>query len=452
MRKVVVIGSGPGGYVAAIKGAQLGLDVTLIEEKKLGGVCLNTGCIPTKALLYAAHVKHTLDHAKNLGFEVSYTMDFQKVIAHSQKVSAQLHSGVAGLLKKHKINVIAGRAIFKDSHTISIEGQDQIIKTDYTVVATGGSAIVLPGLNVSRRVWTSKEALNPPFFPKRLLIVGSGAIGIEFASFYRAFGSEVTVVEMKEEILPQEDHEIAKMARQYFEGQGIHILTSHPVNDLKENEHSITCTLSQKEHHFDAVILAVGVRANTQNFGLENTKVVVDKGRIVTTEYSMTNDPAIYAIGDVAAAPWLAHKASHEGIIAMMHIAKKPVHPLCTENIPSCVYSLVQIASIGLSEQEANNRTIPIKVGKFPYKANGKALSMGVHTGIIKTIFNVNTGELVGAHLFGEGVSELISCFALGKTAEATNETFIETVFPHPTLSEMIHESALQSNGEAIHF
>ncbi len=449
MNDVVVLGAGPGGYVAAIKAAQMGLKTTIIEKQHLGGVCLNFGCIPTKALLHCAHIKHMMDHGDTFGFKVNYTYNFDDVIQRSRRVADQLRKGVEGLLKKNKVNVISGHGRFEDSQTISVNGEK--VKGQSIIIATGARSRMLPLIPHHERVWTSKQALLPPFFPKSLVIIGSGAIGMEFASFYNTFGTKVTVIEVQASILPQEDSEISAMAKKIFEKQGIIIKTSSQLNKVEATDAGVTCHVGSEILQADAMIVAIGIEANIEDIGLERTKVTIERGSIVTNGYMQTKDPSIYAIGDVCGAPWLAHKATHEGIISVEHIKGLSVQPLDTKKIPGCVYSLPQIASIGLSEDKAKTLGRKLKIGRFPYHGNGKALAMDHQDGMIKTIFDDETGELIGAHMIGGDVSELISIFSVAKHMEGVDVDFIHTVFPHPTLSEMIHESVLNSHGKAIH-
>jgi dihydrolipoamide dehydrogenase len=467
-----VIGAGPGGYVSAIRASQLGLKVAIIEANHLGGICLNWGCIPTKALLKSSEVNHLLHHVDEYGFSVKDIQhDFTKIIERSRAVSKKLSQGIAGLMKKNKIEVIEGFAKFLDAKKISIskDGKEiEQVEASYFVVATGARARIINGLEPDgENIWTYREAMTAKKLPKSLIVVGSGAIGCEFASFYRNMGTEVSIVEMAENILPVEDEEISKLARKSFEKQGIKVLTSASLKSLTKNkvgdEISVTAKIEiagkPQELTAEKVIMAVGIVANIENLGLEKTKVKIEKNQIMVNQYLETNEPNIFAIGDVVGAPWLAHKASHEGIIAAEKIASKlgkydakKIHAIKTQNIPGCTYSMPQIASIGLTEKKAQELGKKIKVGRFPYLANGKAIAMGESEGLIKVIFDEKTGELLGAHLIGAEVTEMIQGFAIAKQAELTEEDLMHTIFPHPTMSEMMHEAVLDAYGKVIHF
>ncbi len=467
-----VIGAGPGGYVSAIRASQLGLKVAIIEANHLGGICLNWGCIPTKALLKSSEVNHLLHHVDEYGFSVKDIQhDFTKIIERSRAVSKKLSQGIAGLMKKNKIEVIEGFAKFLDAKKISIskDGKEiEQIEASYFVVATGARARIINGLEPDgENIWTYREAMTAKKLPKSLIVVGSGAIGCEFASFYRNMGTEVSIVEMAENILPVEDEEISKLARKSFEKQGIKVLTSASLKSLTKNKNGDEISVTAKieiagkpqELTAEKVIMAVGIVANIENLGLEKTKVKIEKNQIMVNQYLETNEPNIFAIGDVVGAPWLAHKASHEGIIAAEKIASKlgkydakKVHAIKTQNIPGCTYSMPQIASIGLTEKKAKELGKKIKVGRFPYLANGKAIAMGESEGLIKVIFDEKTGELLGAHLIGAEVTEMIQGFAIAKQAELTEEDLMHTIFPHPTMSEMMHEAVLDAYGKVIHF
>ncbi len=439
---LVVIGSGPGGYVAAIRAAQLGMKTAVVEREHLGGICLNWGCIPTKALLRSSEINHLLHNLDQYGFSAKdIAFDAKKVVERSRKVAKQLSNGVAFLLKKNKITVFDGEgklggkgkvAVSKDGNKVA----DLVGK--HIVIASGARARVLPGLEPDGKlVWTYKEAMVPPAMPKSVLVVGSGAIGIEFASFYRNMGAEVTVVEVLDRVVPVEDEEISAFARKAFEKQGMKIHTS--------GGKSVEVTAER-------VVLAVGIVGNVENLGLEGTKVRVDKTHIVVDQWLATDEPGIYAIGDVVGAPWLAHKASHEGVICVEKIAGlNDVHPLEIANIPGCTYCLPQIASVGLTEAKAKANGREVRVGRFPYIGNGKAIALGEPEGMIKTVFDAKTGELLGAHMIGAEVTELIQGYAIAKTLETTEAELIETIFPHPTLSEMMHESVLDAYKRVIH-
>ena len=460
---VVVIGAGPGGYVAAIRAAQLGLETAIIEREHLGGICLNWGCIPTKALLRSAEVYRTMQHAGDFGLMAEQIgFDLDKVVARSRKVADRLSGGVAYLLDKHKVTVMDGVAKLKEPGVIEVIDRNgntlPEVTADHIILATGARARTMPGLEPDGdRIWTYKEALVPKELPKSLLVVGSGAIGIEFASFYQALGSKVTVVEIMDRILPVEDAEISKHAHKAFEKQGMRIYTGAKVEDLSVNDKAVTAKIaksdgSQDSFVVDRVILAVGITGNVENLGLEALGVTTANGHIVTDEWCHTSVEGLYAIGDVAGPPWLAHKASHEGILCVERIAGvEDVHPLSVENLPGCTYCHPQIASIGLTEEKARERGFEVRVGRFPFKANGKAIALGEPDGLVKTVFDGLTGELLGAHMIGAEVTELVQGFGIAKTMEATEQDLMHTIFPHPTLSEMMHESVLDAFARVIH-
>jgi dihydrolipoamide dehydrogenase len=456
---IAVIGGGPGGYVAAIRAAQLGKKTILIEKEHLGGICLNWGCIPTKALLRSAEVFHLINRAEEFGIEVkSVKFDIKKMVDRSRNVSKQLSTGVSGLLKKNKVTVLSGSAKLLGKNIIEIKSdQTSSIKAKNIIISTGARAKQLAGFESDGKlVWTYKEAMVPDFMPKSLVIVGSGAIGIEFASFYNALGADVTVVEAMDRILPVEDKEISTMAQKSFEKQGIKFLLGAKLEKLTKGKDSISVALEvagkKQEIQADRVIMAVGIIANTENIGLENTKVKLDRGHIVTNKFCATDEPGVYAIGDVAGAPWLAHKASHEGIVAVEHIAGLKPHTIEKTNIPGCVYSHPQIASVGLNEEAAKAAGFSIKIGRFPFLANGKAIALGEAEGLVKTIFDSKTGELLGAHMIGSEVTEMIQGYVVAKNLESTEEELMNTIFAHPTLSEMMHESVLAAYGKAVHY
>ncbi len=448
---VLVIGGGPGGYTAAIRASQLGMSVGLAEKAELGGVCLNWGCIPTKSLLHTADVMREAASAADLGLEISKPkFKLKKVVKRSRDVAAQLSGGISHLMRKNKVQVFVGDAVLQDKNTVVI-GDDQVT-ADNIVLATGATARNLPHIQVDgKRVWDARSAMTPTFMPKKLLIIGAGAIGVEFASFYATMGAKVTLVEVIDQILPAEDAEIAELAKAAFEQQGIEVLTGTGVEALEVAEKSVTATIDGAAVKFDAAILSVGVSGNVENLGLEAVGVDTDRGFITVDEYQQTSVDGIYAIGDVAGAPCLAHKASHEGIIAIEAIAGEFPHPLNKDRIPGCTYSHPQIASIGLSEAAAAQRG-PIKVGRFPLLANGKAVAVNDTDGLVKTIFDENTGELLGAHMVGPGVTEMIQGFAVAIGLETTEEDLMATIFPHPTLSEAMHESVLAAYGRTINF
>ena len=448
---VLVIGGGPGGYTAAIRASQLGLSVGLAERAELGGVCLNWGCIPTKSLLHTADVMREAMTASELGLEISKPkFNLKKVVKRSRDVAAQLSGGVSHLMRKNKITVFAGDAMFQDKNTVVV-GDDTII-ADNIVVATGARARNLPHIQADGdRVWDARSAMTPTFMPKKLLIIGAGAIGVEFASFYNTLGAKVTLVEVMDQILPAEDSEIADLAKQSFIKQGMEVLTGTGVDEVKVTGKTLTALIGGKSRKFDAAILSVGVSGNIEDLGLEAIGVEVDRGFISVDEYQQTSVDGVYAIGDVAGVPCLAHKASHEGIIAVEGIVGEMPHPLNKERIPGCTYSHPQIASIGLSEVQAGERG-EIKVGRFPLLANGKAVAVNDTEGLVKTIFDASTGSLLGAHMIGPGVTEMIQGFAVAIGLETTEAELMETIFPHPTLSEAMHESVLSAFGRTINF
>ena len=448
---VLVIGGGPGGYTAAIRASQLGLSVGLAERAELGGVCLNWGCIPTKSLLHTADVMREAMTASELGLEISKPrFNLGKVVKRSRDVAAQLSGGVSHLMRKNKITVFAGDAMFQDKNTVVV-GDDTII-ADNIIVATGARARNLPHIQADGdRVWDARSAMTPTFMPKKLLIIGAGAVGVEFASFYNTLGAKVTLVEVMDQILPAEDSEIADLAKQSFIKQGMEVLTGTGVDEVKVTGKSLTALIGGKNRKFDAAILSVGVSGNIEDLGLEAIGVEVDRGFISVDEYQQTSVDGVYAIGDVAGVPCLAHKASHEGIIAVEGIVGEMPHPLNKERIPGCTYSHPQIASIGLSEVQAGERG-EIKVGRFPLLANGKAVAVNDTEGLVKTIFDASTGALLGAHMIGPGVTEMIQGFAVAIGLETTEAELMETIFPHPTLSEAMHESVLSAFGRTINF
>ena len=459
----VVIGGGPGGYVAAIRASQLGYKTALVEGQHLGGICLNWGCIPTKALLRTSEIAHTLNRIEEFGFELKngYTFDTKKVVKRSRDVAAQLSKGVQHLLKKNKVTVFDGWGKLKGKGEVTVEKDGKEIenlKGRHIILATGARARELPGLEPDGKlVWTYKEAMVPEEMPKKLLVVGSGAIGIEFASFYHNMGVDVTVMEVMDRILPAEDEEISAFAKKTFDKQGLKIKTGVKVNEInkKDNSVDVKYEVSGKveTEEFDRVVMAVGVVGNVENIGLENTKVKTDRNQIQVNEWLETDEPGIYAIGDVVSAPWLAHKASHEGVICVEKIADiDGVHPMKKENIPACTYCHPQVASIGLSETKAKEQGYDVRVGRFPFQGNGKAIALGEAEGLVKTIFDKKSGELLGAHMIGAEVTELIQGFSIGKTLETTEEELMQTIFPHPTLSEMMHESVLDAYDKVIHF
>ncbi|MDA9228945.1 dihydrolipoyl dehydrogenase [Rhodobacteraceae bacterium] len=453
---MIVIGGGPGGYVSAIRGAQLGLSVALIEKEHLGGICLNWGCIPTKSLLNSAKALTTVQNAKKFGIEIKgLKVDHNVMFQRSRDASAKLVKGISHLIKKNKIDFFSGEAVFSGLGEVTINGDTTLIlKSKNIVIATGASARTLNGIETDgKRVWNYKDALKGLFVPKKLLIVGSGAIGMEFASFYNSIGSKITVVESMDRILINEDIEISRFANKSFINKGIDIILNSNLETIVKKKNFIEAKISTEEKalKFDAVLVAVGIVGNSSLIGLENVGVKTNLNHIVVDDYCRTNVDGIYAIGDVAAAPWLAHKASHEGIMVAELIAGKVPRPLNKGGIANCTYSYPEIASIGLTEQQALDAKIDINVGNFSLIGNGKAVVLDDTDGFIKTIYNSETGELLGAHLIGPNVTELISSYAIGMGLEITEEDFINTVLPHPTLSEAIHESALDAVGKAIH-
>ncbi|CAO4843287.1 MAG: Dihydrolipoyl dehydrogenase [Holosporales bacterium] len=454
MYDLVVLGAGPGGYVAAIRAAQLGLKTAVVEREHLGGVCLNWGCIPTKALLKSADVLRTLKHSNSFGVHAeNIHVDLKQMVQRSRDISAQLSQGIQGLLKKNKIDHLKGVGVVHCATQLSLtkeDGTTQEIPFKKLIIATGAKARELPHLKADgERIWLARHAMTPTFLPKSLLIIGSGAIGLEFASFYNTLGVAVTVVEVCDRILPQEDAEISALAQKAFEKEGISFLLKSSVDALKNIGTGVEATIQQKTHTFDAAILAIGIVGNTDCIQLPT--IVVEKNQIQTNAFCQTAEPNIYAIGDVAGAPWLAHKASHEGIIAAEHAKGLTPHGLDPLKIPGCTYTHPQIASVGLTEAAAKQKNLAIKVGKFSFKGNGKALTMGESDGLIKTIFDAKTGELLGAHLIGAEVTELIQGFVIAMNLETTEEDLMATIFPHPTLSEMMHESVLNAYGKTLH-
>jgi dihydrolipoamide dehydrogenase len=459
---IVVIGTGPGGYVAAIRAAQLGMKTAVVEREHLGGICLNWGCIPTKALLRTAEVYETMKHAADFGLKVEgLSYDPKKVIERSRAVARQLNGGVGHLLRKNKVPVFDGYGKLNGRGKVLVEKQGAApveLTAKHVILATGARARSLPGLEPDGRlIWTYKEAMVPDAMPKSLLVVGSGAIGIEFASFYRSLGAEVTVVEILDRVLPAEDAEISAFARKAFEKQGIKIHTSAAVKALKPEANAVVATIEAggkaEDARFERVIMAVGITGNVENIGIDGTGVKVERGHIVVDEWLRTGEPGVYAIGDVVGAPWLAHKASHEGVICVEKIAGLPgVHPLDIRRIPGCTYSRPQVASVGLSEAAAKATGRTIKVGRFPFIGNGKAIALGEPEGMVKTIFDAKSGELLGAHMVGAEVTELIQGYAIAMSLETTEAELMHTIFPHPTLSEMMHEAVLDAYGRAVHF
>jgi dihydrolipoamide dehydrogenase len=463
---LIVLGGGPGGYVAAIRAAQLGGKVALVEREHLGGICLNWGCIPTKALLRTAEIYHYLQHADDYGITVKdASVDLMKVVRRSRKVAARLNGGVKHLLKKNKVTLFDGHGCLDGTRgalrRLQVEKDGKAVAelaAKNVILATGARARQLPGLEADGKlVWSYKEAMVPEALPKSLLVIGSGAIGIEFASFYRTLGAEVTVVEVLPRVLPVEDEEISTLAHKAFEKQGMTILTGATVKSLNKGKDQVTATIEKdgetREFTVERVISAVGIVGNVEDIGLEGTKIVVEKTHVVTDRWMATGEPGVFAIGDLTGPPWLAHKASHEGVICVEKLAGLAgVHPLEVRRIPGCTYCQPQIASIGLTEAAAQEAGHQVKVGRFPFMANGKAIALGEEQGLVKTIFDAASGELLGAHMIGAEVTELIQGYAVAMQLETTEADLMHTVFPHPTLSEMMHESVLDAYGRAIHF
>ncbi|MBU6498494.1 MAG: dihydrolipoyl dehydrogenase [Rhodospirillales bacterium] len=459
---IIVVGGGPGGYVAAIRAAQLGKKTALVERENLGGICLNWGCIPTKALLRSAEINHLLHNLKEYGFAAdNVRFDLAAVVKRSRGVARQLSSGVAHLLKKNKVTVFDGSARLAGRGTLAVEKDGKpvaTLKAAHIILATGARARQLPGIEADGKlIWSYREAMVPAAMPKSLLVIGSGAIGIEFASFYLNMGAAVTVVEVMERVLPVEDEEISAFARKSFEKQGMKIITAAAVKGVKKAADSVTVTIEaggkSQEITVDRVISAVGIVGNVEGLGLEGTGVKVDRTHVVIDEWCRTGEPGVYAIGDLAGPPWLAHKASHEGVVCVEKIAGVPdVHPINWSNIPGCTYCRPQVASVGLTEARAKAEGRTVRVGKFPFIGNGKAIAMGEPEGMVKTVFDAKTGELLGAHMIGAEVTEMIQGYAIARTLESTEAELMHTVFPHPTVSETMHEAVLDAYGRVIHF
>lgn len=456
---LIVIGAGPGGYVAAIRGAQLGMKVAIVEREHLGGICLNWGCIPTKAMLRTSEVFHLMHRAKEFGLKAdNIGYDLDAVVKRSRGIAAQLSGGIGHLMKKNKVTVFMGEATLPGKGRVSVKTDKgtQDLTAKNIVLATGARARELPGLEADADlVWTYKTALTPPRMPKKLLVIGSGAIGIEFASFYNTLGADTTVVEVMDRVLPVEDEEISAFAKKSFEKQGMKIMQKAMVKKLDRATGKVTAHIEvggkTEKHEFDTVISAVGIVGNVEGLGLEELGVKVDRTHVVTDEYCRTGIDGLYAIGDIAGAPWLAHKASHEGVMVADLIAGKHAHPVKPETIAGCTYCNPQVASVGYTEAKAKELGYEIKVGRFPFIGNGKAIALGEAEGLVKTIFDAKTGELLGAHMIGAEVTELIQGYVIGRQLETTEEDLMNTVFPHPTLSEMMHESVLDAYDRVIH-
>jgi dihydrolipoamide dehydrogenase len=456
---ILVIGAGPGGYVAAIRAAQLGFKTAVVEREHLGGICLNWGCIPTKALLRTAEVYHNMQHAKDFGLSVEKIgFDTDAIVKRSRAVSKRLTDGVGFLMKKNKISVIDGTAKITKPGEVKVEGKSAgTYQAKHIIVATGARPRVLPGIEPDKKlIWTYFEAMVPEKMPKSLLVVGSGAIGIEFASFFRTMGSEVTVVEVLPQILPVEDEEIAAHARKRFEKQGVKILTGAKVTKVEKKKDSVIAEIDdgkggKQKIEAERLISAVGVVGNIENLGLETVGVKTDRGMIVVDGYGKTNVAGVYAIGDVAGAPLLAHKAMHEGVVCVEAIKGLKPHATDKNRIPGCTYCAPQIASVGLTEKKAKEQGREIRVGRFPFIGNGKAIALGEPEGLVKTIFDKKTGELLGAHMVGAEVTELIQGYVIAMNCETTEAELMQTIFPHPTLSEMMHEAVLDAYGQTLH-
>lgn len=456
---VVVIGAGPGGYVAAIRASQLGLKTAIVEREHMGGICLNWGCIPTKAMLRSAEVFHLMHRAKEFGLKADgIGYDIDAVVKRSRGVAKQLSSGVSHLMKKNKVEVVMGEASLpaKGKVTVKTDKGTEELQAKNIILATGARARELPGLEADgKRVWTYKHALLPPHMPKKLLVIGSGAIGIEFASFYNTLGAETTVVEVMDRVLPVEDAEISAFAKKSFTKQGIKIMEKAMVKQLDRAADKVTAHIEAggkaEKQDFDTVISAVGIVGNVEGLGLEALGVKVDRTHVVTDEFCRAGVEGLYAIGDIAGAPWLAHKASHEGVMVAELIAGKHAHPVKPESIAGCTYCHPQVASVGYTEAKAKELGYDIKVGRFPFIGNGKAIALGDAEGMIKTIFDAKTGELLGAHMVGPEVTEMIQGYVVGRQLETTEEDLMNTVFPHPTISEAMHESVLAAYDRALH-
>jgi dihydrolipoamide dehydrogenase len=458
---VIVVGGGPGGYVCAIRAAQLGLKTAIVERDRLGGICLNWGCIPTKALLRSSEIWHLLHRLGEFGFSAdNLRFDLGTIVERSRKVAERLSNGVAFLMKKHKITVISGEAKLQGAGSVAVarDGKTSEYAAKNIVLATGARARTMPGLEPDGKlIWTYREAMLPDVLPKSLLVIGSGAIGIEFASFFRTLGSEVTVVEVLDRVLPVEDEEISQLAAKAFTKQGMKIRTATTVTKLEKSANSVTATLKAKDGKTDTlvaerVILAVGIVGNVEGFGFEETGIKVDRSHVVVNEWGESGVAGVHAIGDLVGPPWLAHKAMHEGVIVAERIAGvKGVHPLETSNVPGCTYCWPQVASVGLTESRAKESGRKIKVGRFPFVGNGKAIALGETDGLVKTVFDAETGELLGAHMIGAEVTELIHGYVIARALESTEAELGETIFPHPTLSEMLHEAVLDADKKALH-
>ena len=454
---LIVLGSGPGGYVAAIRASQLGLKVAIVEREKLGGICLNWGCIPTKALLRTSEIHHYMTHASAYGLSAEKVgFDLAGIVERSRKVAGQLNMGVKGLMKKNKVTVVEGDGVITGRGALSVtkDGKKTDLQAKHIIIATGARARDLPFAKADgERIWTYRHAMVPKEMPTKLLVVGSGAIGVEFASFYSDMGAEVTIVEMLDRILPVEDEEVSAFVHKALTKQGMKIHVGSGVDKLETGKSGVKATIKGAGvQEFSHAIVAIGIVPNSEGIGLEALGVKTDRGHIVVDGFARTNVDGIYAIGDVTGPPWLAHKASHEGVVCVEAIAGLKPHKFETWNIPGCTYSRPQVASVGLTEAAAKAAGRKVKVGKFPFIGNGKAIALGEAEGFVKTVFDAGTGELLGAHMVGAEVTELIQGYAIARQLETTEAELMETVFPHPTLSEMMHESVLDAYGRALHY
>ena len=457
---LVILGSGPGGYVAAIRASQLGLSVAIVERERLGGICLNWGCIPTKALLRTSEIYHYMQNASAYGLTATGVgFDLAKITERSRKVAGQLNAGVKGLMKKNKVTVVEGFGALTAATQVTVTSGDQVRVLDAkdVIIATGARARDLPGVPADGvRIWTYRHAMVPPEMPTKLLVIGSGAIGIEFASFYNDMGAAVTVVEMRDRILPVEDEEVSAFMQKTLTKQGMAIVTGAKVSEVKPGPDAVSAMITGPDgkatnHSFSHVIVAIGIVHNIENIGLETLGLTIEQNRIAVDGFGRTNVPHVHAIGDVTGAPWLAHKASHEGIVCVENIAGKNPHPFEIWNIPGCTYSRPQVASVGMTEAVAKAAGHTLKVGKFPFIGNGKAIALGETEGFVKTVFDAATGALLGAHMVGAEVTELIQGYVIARQLETTEAELMETVFAHPTLSEMMHESVLDAYGRTLH-
>ncbi|MBV9883743.1 MAG: dihydrolipoyl dehydrogenase [Sphingomonadaceae bacterium] len=453
---LIVLGSGPGGYVAAVRASQLGLKTAIVEREKLGGICLNWGCIPTKALLRTSEINHYLTHASAYGLSAEKTgFDLAAIVDRSRKVAGQLNAGVKGLMKKNKVTVVEGDGLITGTGMLSVtkDGKKTDLAAKHIIIATGARARDLPFAKADgERIWTYRHAMVPKEMPTKLLVIGSGAIGVEFASFYSDMGAEVTIVEMLPRILPVEDEDVSAFVHKALTKQGMKIHVGSGVDSLEVSKSGVKAAIKGAgTEAFSHAIVAIGIVPNSENIGLEALGVKTDRGHIATDGYGRTNVEGLYAIGDVTGPPWLAHKASHEGVVCVEAIAGLKPHPFETWNIPGCTYSRPQVASVGLTEAKAKEEGRKVKVGKFPFIGNGKAIALGEAEGFVKTVFDEATGELLGAHMVGAEVTELIQGYVVARQLETTEAELMETVFPHPTLSEMMHESVLDAYGRVLH-